>query len=214
MVIQNIASAFQIVFYIVGSTVAVMTYISAKKGLLNTVNTEYHKRSMDHLEALSKRLFEFSSTEKWLQNEFKNDQYIIELIENHQQDKRDENIFAFVTIKENQLVKEFEDLISSIKSEPFLPEEISVRVIRNLENKVETWSTIYNRGISELQSNLLNATGDIDVESTLMSVQNSIGNERRKKGCSIEDLENEIEDIRIYIRSYLKSFDPFYKKKK
>ncbi len=47
----------QIVFYSVGVVIALLTYQAAKRGLLNTVNTEYQKRVMDRLQKLSEDLY-------------------------------------------------------------------------------------------------------------------------------------------------------------
>ncbi|MEO2222654.1 hypothetical protein [Priestia megaterium] len=61
--LKDIALLVQIAFYIIGATIAILTYRSAKRGLLNTVNTEYQKRVMDHLHELSETLYsEFFST--------------------------------------------------------------------------------------------------------------------------------------------------------
>lgn len=214
MIIQNTASIFQILFYIVGSTVAILTYISAKRGLLNTVNTEYHKRSMDHLETLSKRLFDFSSDERWLKNEFLNDAYIADVVEKYEKNIEYENAFHMIGTHDDQLVTEFRELITSIKSEPFLPEEISSRVIKNLEFKIEAWATIYHDRIDEFKRDLSNKEYDSKLRLAVMFVQNAIVEDRREQGCGVDDLQREIDDIRVYIRNYLKSFDPFYKKRK
>ena len=58
----------QIVFYAIGAVVAILTYRAAKRGLLNTVNTEYQKRVMDRLQKLSDDLyteFDESSPTYW-----------------------------------------------------------------------------------------------------------------------------------------------------
>jgi hypothetical protein len=53
----------QICFYIIGGFVAILTYRAARRGLLNTVNTEYQKRVMDRLHKLSEDLYsEFDPT--------------------------------------------------------------------------------------------------------------------------------------------------------
>lgn len=46
-----------IVFYAVATIVAVLTYRAAKRGMLNTVSTEYQKRVMDRLQKLSEDLY-------------------------------------------------------------------------------------------------------------------------------------------------------------
>src|ERR1700734_2310453 len=53
----------QIGFYLIGAIVAILTYRAARRGLLNTVNTEYQKRVMDRLQKLSEDLYgEFDSS--------------------------------------------------------------------------------------------------------------------------------------------------------
>lgn len=211
MLIQNVASIIQILFYIVGSTVAILTYRSAKRVLLNTVNTEYHKRSMDHLEALSKRLFNFSSDEHWLKNEFANDEYISGLIEKYVNAEQ-QNPIDMIGSNGNDAVREFAGFITSIKSEPFLPEEISSLVITELEAKVKAWDDIYHEKIHEFKADLYNKRYDDKLEHALYFVQNEIHEERNRQACGVADLEKEIDEIRVQIRNYLKSFDPFYKK--
>ena len=56
MTIDEILKLVQITFYVVAGTLGILTYLSAKKGLLNTVNTEYHKRAFDKIENLSQEL--------------------------------------------------------------------------------------------------------------------------------------------------------------
>src|SRR5579863_667800 len=58
----------QIGFYTIAAIVAILTYRAARRGLLNTVNTEYQKRVMDRLQKLSEDLyseFDPSSPTHW-----------------------------------------------------------------------------------------------------------------------------------------------------
>src|SRR5579863_8950000 len=58
----------QIGFYTIAAIVAILTYRAARRGLLNTVNTEYQKRVMDRLQRLSEDLyseFDPSSPTHW-----------------------------------------------------------------------------------------------------------------------------------------------------
>src|SRR2546421_8685461 len=57
---DTIFKIVQAVFYAVAGTVAVLTYRSAKSGLLNPINTEYHKRIIDRLAMLSEELYQES----------------------------------------------------------------------------------------------------------------------------------------------------------
>lgn len=44
MTLDTLLKVAQISFYLIASTIAILTYIKAKKGLLNTINSEYHKK--------------------------------------------------------------------------------------------------------------------------------------------------------------------------
>jgi hypothetical protein len=57
VVVDEIAKIVQSFFYVAAATVAVLTYLSAKKGFLNTVNTEYHKKVIDNLYNISEDLY-------------------------------------------------------------------------------------------------------------------------------------------------------------
>lgn len=62
---------FQIGFYVTASIIAVLTFVKAKNGLLNSVNTEYQKRVMERLSDLSDEIweeFDFSSANHWSKN--------------------------------------------------------------------------------------------------------------------------------------------------
>ena len=64
---------FQIIFYITASVITVLTFIKAKNGLLNSVNTEYQKRVMDRLASLSNELydeFDPDSESYWAKNDW------------------------------------------------------------------------------------------------------------------------------------------------
>ncbi len=61
----------QTIFYLTGTIITIITYKSLKKGLLNTVYTDYHKRIFDRIDNLSSELIsEFSedSENHWSKN--------------------------------------------------------------------------------------------------------------------------------------------------
>src|SRR5215510_3394577 len=69
LTLDSILKLIQTLFYIVAGTLAILTYRSAKRGLLNTVNTEYQKRVMDRLKELSDELaseFDPDSPNYWI----------------------------------------------------------------------------------------------------------------------------------------------------
>ncbi len=48
----------QIAFYVAAGVVAILTYLKAKRGLLNTVNTEYQKKVIERLGSIADELLE------------------------------------------------------------------------------------------------------------------------------------------------------------
>ena len=66
---DTLLKVVQIGFYITAASIGILTYLKAKNGLLNTVNTEYQKKVIDRLAELSTELldeFDSSSDNYWL----------------------------------------------------------------------------------------------------------------------------------------------------
>lgn len=55
--LQQVLSSVQIRFYLITGTVIILTYINAKKSLLNPVHAEYQKHVINKLKDLSEDLF-------------------------------------------------------------------------------------------------------------------------------------------------------------
>jgi hypothetical protein len=103
----------QIAFYTIGMIVAILTYRAAKRGLLNTVNTEYQKRVMDRLQKLSEDLYS---------------EAINKVFEN----RRDEILTArkyYCGTPYTEDVRRLRDLLDPVVSDPFIPENIRAAVI-------------------------------------------------------------------------------------
>ncbi|RCX03551.1 hypothetical protein [Marinomonas foliarum] len=122
---------FQVLFYITGSTIAVLTYIKAKNGLLNSVNTEYQKKVMERLSQLSSELydeFDQSSDKFWAKEDQAKEvlSQLHELIIPHKHE--------IITNKEIhsgfRLPSKFEELdqfLNKLKSDPFIPRETAIK---------------------------------------------------------------------------------------
>ncbi len=68
----------QIAFYGFTAGLALLAYRSARRGLLNTVNTEYQERAMDRIQEVSDQLlaeFDPRSAEHW-SNDWRIDRYL------------------------------------------------------------------------------------------------------------------------------------------
>jgi hypothetical protein len=214
--LKDLVSIVQILFYITGGTVAILTFLSAKKGFLNTVNTEYHKRSMDHLESLSKRLYEeFDNTSDkyWSNHTHKRHTYFEEIVDGYQnQEEQEENPFFHPGTPIDPIIDRLENLIKSCKSEPFLPEIITSRVLSGLEPKVNDLAAIFYEGVPRFKEDLAKGKYDKNLAMAPGIFSNDLNREMYEKGCGISQIEEEVHMIRLYIRNYLRSFDPIKRK--
>ena len=118
----------QIAFYIIAGTIGVLTYRSAKKGLLNTVNTEYHKKVIERLRDLADQLadeFIRGSPNYWAGSDS-----LKRVIDRVNMDfQRGREFFLEKgefkgPILVSDIVLRLDDLIWEIKSDPFVPKEL------------------------------------------------------------------------------------------
>lgn len=120
--LTQVHQIFQIAFYVLGSALAILTYMSAKNGLLNTVNTEYYKRVLDNIQSISVELvdeFDIGKRSGGLSS--------YELFDRIEKDvdKRDDaegGRTGGVPIVA-EIIK-FKDLAGKYETDPFLPEPI------------------------------------------------------------------------------------------
>jgi hypothetical protein len=143
MDVDTISKIVQAAFYITAGCVAVLTYITAKNGLLNTVNTEYHKKVIDRLSSLSEELYEEfddSSPKHWVRE--RPTKELVNRI-NEQARKFKHEILTSkgepelpigipVTETENRLM----NLSRKYRSDPFLPEPVRSSVVALLEGRL------------------------------------------------------------------------------
>ena len=207
----------QILFYITVGTIAVLTYLSAKKGLLNTINTEYHKRIFDKIESLSEELlseFDPKSENYWCK---KGDHLTGPLDEIHETYKKNKK--EILKRKEFSTVvptpdsyERLQRIILRIKSDPFLPDSIRDNILENLETRVQliheiSWNEI-KRYTNELA---LGKLGD-DFEVNSATVHNRINEKMYEMNCGISQVEEQIHNIRLFIKDYMKQFNPIKNK--
>jgi hypothetical protein len=198
---------FNIIFFVVVGTVTLLTYKSARRGLLNTVNTEYQKRVMDKLSSLSEELYseyDNSSENYWAKN---NDTLEIadQLIEMY---KSEIGILGHpISLK----VRKLGTLLDKLKSDPFIPDEISIVLVKHLEKRVNTMEEIYFSETEEFTENLKKGKFDNNLDQAKYAFHNQIIDKLYENKCGISQIEEEIHHIRIEIKKYLQSFNPFSK---
>ena len=203
---------FQIIFYLTGSTIAVLTYIKAKNGLLNSVNTEYQKKVMERLSQLANEMydeFDQSSDKFWVRE----DQAKEVLSELHEQ------IIPYkheiITNKEIssgfKLPSKFEELdsfLKKIKSDPFVPKQIRDKVVSLLEKRTSTMFSSYLEELEEYKNGLKEGKYWDTLETNHHWFHNKINDRLYKDGCGISQIEEAAHEIRAEIQNYFESFNP------
>ncbi|MBH8575816.1 hypothetical protein I8752_23005 [Nostocaceae cyanobacterium CENA369] len=215
LTIDDILKIVQISFYITAASVTVLTYRSAKNGLLNTVNTEYQKKVIAKLEEISNYLsseFDSTSPHYWAKSNsirdsvdhinevfLKNKDYILELGE-----------YPFGVLYPEKLLR-LSNFVTKVKTDPFVPKGVREIITAFLENRIQRTGSIY---FSELESysesivageNLLRTDGE---DPKFDEFHNSIVEKLNDEGCGISKVESDINNIRLYIQMYLESFNP------
>jgi len=211
--LDSVLKAIQIAFYVIGSVIAVLTYRAAKRGLLNTVNTEYQKQVMDRLQRLSEDLyseFDPSSPKHWSKMRPVHD--AIEEINK-----------VFLRWKDDILAikayhygmpypadsKRLNELLHPLLSDPFIPANIRDVVVDLVENRLQVMSGIYSREFERYADCLAKGkqTPFTELED-VNKIHNRIVEQMRRQGCGVTQIEAEIHRIRGLIQDYFEAFNP------
>jgi len=213
--LKDIALLVQIAFYIIGATIAILTYRSAKRGLLNTVNTEYHKRVIDHLEKLSETLYsEFDpDSDSYIARSFNINRIARERLEVHNQihgGKYPQDLILH-RVELTELESKLYKLIKELKSSPFLPDHIVNYTVEYLTGRVKSINDIKMKYYFEILHKEMKKDGIIPPEGINHLVywfEQSVRYGINKSEYGEEEVEMEVHKIRTMIKDYLKSFNP------
>jgi len=203
----------QIAFYTVGMIVAILTYRAAKRGLLNTVNTEYQKRVMDRLQKLSEDLyseFDLSAPTHWARIRPVHDaiEEINEVFENHRAEILAARKYYYGTLVTED-VKRLRALLDPVVSDPFIPENSRTAVIDLLKNRLHVLHGIYIREFEKYADSLAKGKQAPLIElDDVNKLHNKMVEQMNKQGCGITQIEREVHEIRGLIQDYFDSFDP------
>jgi hypothetical protein len=203
----------QIAFYAIGMIVAILTYRAAKRGLLNTVNTEYQKRVMDRLQKLSEDLyseFDLSAPTHWAR--IRPVHEAIEAINEVFENRRDEILTArkyYCGTPYTEDVRRLRDLLDPVVSDPFIPENIRAAVIDLLRNRLYVLQGIYGREFDKYADSLAKGKeAPLTELDDVNKLHNKIIEQMNKQGCGITQIEREVHEIRGLIQDYFDSFNP------
>lgn len=202
----------QIGFYVTVAAVSVLTFLRARKGLLNTVNTEYHKKAIERLDELSKTLldeYDFESPNHWSKSTLGGDAVdaLNEafLAEKDAILKSGEFESGIIESPEHHRLR---NLIQRIRSDPFIPMVIRNKVIDLLENRADVIIDVYLDELRKYRDELAAGTYKGDLENAKSVVHNRIIEGLRRRGCGISEVEQEVHRIRLAIQKYFDQFHP------
>jgi hypothetical protein len=203
----------QIAFYTIGMIIAILSYRAAKRGLLNTVNTEYQQRVMDRLHKLSENLygeFDPSSPTHWatvrpVHNAIEE---INDVFENHMDEILAARKYYYGT-PYTEDVKRLRHLLDPVVSDPFIPENIRAAVVDLLRNRLHVLHGIYIREFEKYADSLAKGKQSPLTElDDVNRLHNKIVDQMNKQGCGITQIEQEVHEIRGLIQDYFDSFNP------
>lgn len=208
--LDQLLKIIQSLFYIIAAIIAVLTYMKAKNGLLNTINTEYHKRVIERLAAVSEELFsEFDSGSEthWVNNNSAKE--LVERIHDHLGPK--ESVVGSdpggpipVTEEVNRLQRQ----VDRYQSDPFLPRVVRQRVVDFLKERLECTIGVHREVADDYINGLCSGKYWDTQEENHHWVHNAIVTRLYDRGCGVSQNEEEVHAIRMEIQKYFEKFNP------
>ncbi len=212
--LDGLVKIIQILFYLAGGTVAVLTFRSARRGLLNSVNTEYQKRVMDRLRELADELsaeFDSHSPTYWVRQ--RTVEIVVGDINKVFAANRKQILArgAFSTgLRQTEEMIRIMELLRRIKIDPFIPRQIRDVVAELLDKRIRTISAIHLDEFTQYCASLARGrhiSAD-ELEGNYAWVSNRINDRLYKEGVGISQIEDAVSKVQLAIQEYLESFDP------
>jgi hypothetical protein len=203
---------FQIAFYITGSIIAILTFIKAKNGLLNSVNTEYQKRVMDRLAELSSELYEeFDPHSESYWGKTDGVKEVVERLHDEVKPFKHE----IITNKEihcgTPTPESFRKLtiyLDKLKSDPFIPKSIRDKVVSNIEVRTQTMFSAYMQELDCYKEGLKEGKYWDDLDTNWGWIHNKINDRMYKNGVGISQVQEAAHEVRLAIQEHLENFNP------
>jgi tetrahydromethanopterin S-methyltransferase subunit B len=209
----DVLKIVQIGFYTIAAIVAILTYLAARRGLLNTVNTEYQKRVMDRLHKLSEDLYsEFDPSSETYWPKVRAVHEAIEHINDVFERNRDEILAErkyYYGAPVTKDVERLRRLLDPAISDPFIPDEIRSAVVDLLDDRIQVLQSLYVDEFEKYSNNLAKGKhGPFTELDDVNKIHNRIVEQQRLRGCGIAQIEEEVHEIRGLIQDYFDSFNP------
>lgn len=211
MYLDVVSKLAQIVFYAGGLVLGALTYRRAKSTILNTVNTEYHKKVIERVSALSDELYrEFDSFSDDAWHKHNDTKVVIErlhegILENKAEILARGELEGGIPVSPLQL--RLSNLMRKYKSDPFLPTPIRNKVVALHQKRFEATFDAYMHVLEEYQSKLAQGKYWDTLDTNYGWLHNQINDRLYSSGMGISQVEEAVHDIRLEIQRY---FDKFY----
>jgi hypothetical protein len=214
MDLDSVLKLTQIAFYAIAGAITILTYIKAKNGLLNAVNTEYKKRVMDRLAEISRELvseYDWYSPSHWSKVD-----PVMEVLD-HLHGECLPHKEEILRTKQIQMppgipVSEFEQklyrMAEIVKSDPFIPRAIRSQLLDFYEGRAAVMTRVFIEEIGAYRKALENGKHWDTLDANHGWVHNRILERLREQGCGIEQIEEEVHALRDAIQDYFEAFDP------
>lgn len=211
--IDSISKIAQICFYFITIILGFLSFRNAKKGLLNPMNTEYHKKVIERLSEVSKELaseFYNDSEKDWFQiNDITN---AVDRINDFYLRNKEEILskreFPFFGYPLPELSSHLRTLISRINFDPFIPIKIRNLIIELLENRLEYTESIIVEELDRYCNELAEGLHTEFFEYNDGLVQTRMNKRLSELGLDEIQVQKEVNDIQNEIHHYFRSFQP------
>ncbi|WP_339836749.1 hypothetical protein [Paenibacillus sp. FSL R7-0272] len=211
--IDSINKIAQICFYCITIILGFLTFRNAKRGLLNPVNTEYHKKVIERLSEVSEELaseFYNDSEKDWFQiNDITN---AVDRINDFYLENKEEILskkqFPICGYPLPELSSHLRTLISRINFDPFIPIKIRDLIIELLENRLEYTESIIVEELDRYCDELAEGLHTEFFEHNDGLVQTRVNKRLSELGLDESQVQEAVNDIQIEIQHYFRSFQP------
>ncbi|MCB2196461.1 MAG: hypothetical protein KQH79_11425 [Bacteroidetes bacterium] len=212
---DNILKIVQIAFYLTGGTIAILTYIKAKKGLLNTINTEYQKKALVKVEEISDFLiseFDENSDNSWIKQDPTGEcvKKMLEKYEKYKDKVKGQDRWS-LGIPDNPVSNKLSNWVKQVKSDPFVPKKIREIVVKFIEERADNMLNIHLDELRKFGDDLIKNPEDYegeDKDRIGSIVHNRINSRLYESGCGISQIEEKIHEVRLEIQKYYEKYDP------
>lgn len=212
MDLDSIAKIFQIFFYAGGLVIGFLTYRRAKTTILNTVNTEYHKKVIERLADVSEELykeFDEASDEAWWKDDDVGevlDRMHERVLPHKEKILATNEIYGGIPISRKQ--QKLSAMIGKYKSDPFLPEAVRSKVLDFLEKRESAMGEAYYTVLEQYNEGLAQGKYWSSLETNKHWVSNQILDLLRVEGLGISEVEAKVHEIRHEVQKYFHRFSP------